>query len=93
MVLRWKAAPGVTSYQVQIARDTGFSQIVLDEKVPDPVLKWESLPSTTFYWRVRSFDPEGRASEWSGARQIAPATGPPAPKLPADGTSVTCSEA
>ena len=91
VVLRWKALPGMTGYQVQIARETSFSQIVLDEKVTDPVLKWESLPSTTFYWRVRSFDAEGRASEWSAPRQIAPATGPPAPKLPADGATVTCS--
>ena len=74
----------MTGYQVQIAGETSFSQIVLDEKVTEPVLKWESLPSTTFYWRVRSFDAEGRASEWSAPRQIAPATGPPAPKLPAD---------
>ncbi|GEM_PF-2537318 len=91
VVLRWKATPGVSGYQVQVASDTGFSQIVLDEKVAEPVLKWESLPSTTFYWRVRSFDPAGRASEWSAARQIAPATGPPAPKLPADGLVLACS--
>ena len=91
VVLRWKASAGMVSYQLQIARDTGFSQIVLDEKVKDPVLKWESLPSTTFFWRVRSFDGEGRASEWSAPRQISPATGPPAPKLPADGATFTCS--
>ena len=90
VVLRWKAAAAASGYQVQVASDTGFSQIVLDEKVAEPVLKWESLPSTTFYWRVRSFDTAGRASEWSPARQIAPATGPPAPKLPADGLVVTC---
>lgn len=90
MVLRWKAAPGVSGYQVQIAKETAFSQIVLDERVKDPVLKWESLPSTTFYWRVRSFDSEGRASEWSAPRQIAPATGPPVLKSPEDGAVVTC---
>ena len=91
MVLRWKASPGVSGYQVQISRETTFSQIVLDEKVKDPVLKWESLPATTFFWRVRSFDGEGRASEWSAPRQIAPATGAPAPRLPAEGTAITCS--
>ncbi len=91
VVLRWKASPGVVSYQLQIARETGFSQLMLDEKVKDPVLKWEFLPSTTFFWRVRSFDSEGRASEWSAARQIAAATSPPLPKMPAEGTAVVCS--
>lgn len=93
VVLRWKAIPGVRSYHVQIAREPTFSEVVLDLKVDEPVVKWEALPSTIFYWRVRSFDADGRASEWSAPRQIAPATGAPAPKSPAENATVSCTDA
>ncbi len=93
VVLKWKATPGVKSYHVQIAREPTFSEVVLDQRVDEPVVKWEALPSTTFYWRVRSFDSEGRASEWSPPRQIAPASSAPPPQSPEEGATQFCSDA
>ena len=92
MVLKWKAIPGVKSYHVQIAREATFSEVVLDQKVDEPVVKWEALPSTTFYWRVRSFDADGRASEWSAPRQIARATTAPGPVSPEENATLPCSD-
>jgi hypothetical protein len=92
VVLKWKATPGVKSYHVQIAREATFSEVVLDQKVDEPVVKWEALPSTTFYWRVRSFDADGRASEWSAPRQIARATTAPPPLSPDEGATLACSD-
>jgi hypothetical protein len=92
VILRWKASPGVRSYHVQISRESSFSEVVLDEKVTEPLIKWEALPASTFFWRVRSFDLDGRASEWSPARQIAPVTAAPGPQLPAENASLPCTE-
>lgn len=92
VVLRWKPTPGATNYQVQVASDALFKQVIVDVKVNDPVLKWESLPSATLFWRVRSFDGESRPSEWSASRTIAAATGTATLRAPADGATLYCSD-
>ena len=65
IVLRWKDVPGASAYELQIARDPAFVEIVLQTRTTSAGYRWEQLPTTTHWWRVRSFDAESRASEWS----------------------------
>src|SRR5438874_429658 len=65
---------------------------MVDVKVTDPVLKWDALPSATWYWWVCSFDAESCPSEWSASRTIAPATGSAALKAPPEGAQLVCGE-
>ncbi|MGV3620364.1 MAG: hypothetical protein ACO1OB_06090 [Archangium sp.] len=90
IVLRWKDVPGASAYELQIARDAAFVEVVLQTRTTTAGYRWEQLPQTTHWWRVRSFDAESRASEWSVPRTIAVDSAIPAPLKPADGANVAC---
>lgn len=90
VVLRWKPVAGAASYELQIARDERFTQLVLQQKLQEPVYRWEELPNVSYFWRVRSFDADGRPSQWSAARAIRAAATAPTLAGPADDATVTC---
>jgi hypothetical protein len=90
IVLRWKEVPGASAYELQIAKDPAFVEIVLQTRTTSAGYRWEQLPTTTHWWRVRSFDSESRASEWSAPRTIAVDTAVPTPLKPADGSAIGC---
>ena len=79
-------------YELQIAKDPAFVEVVLQTRVPTPAYRWEQLPSVTHWWRVRSFDGEGRPSEWSQPRTVALESTVPVPKLPADEALLPCAQ-
>ena len=90
IVLRWKDVPGASAYELQIAKDPAFVEIVLQTRTTSAGYRWEQLPTTTHWWRVRSFDGESRASEWSPPRTIAVDSAVPTPLKPLDGQAVSC---
>ena len=89
-MLRWKEVPGASAYELQIAKDPAFVEIVLQTRTSSAGYRWEQLPTTTHWWRVRSFDHESRASEWSSPRTIAVDSAVPTPLKPADGVAIGC---
>ncbi|MDP2275954.1 MAG: hypothetical protein Q8N23_19540 [Archangium sp.] len=90
IVLRWKDVPGASAYELQIAKDPAFVEIVLQTRTTSAGYRWEQLPTTTHWWRVRSFDTESRASEWSPPRTIAVDSAVPSQLKPPDGQSLSC---
>ncbi|MFO0598459.1 MAG: hypothetical protein U0228_24350 [Myxococcaceae bacterium] len=90
IVLRWKDVPGASAYELQIAKDSAFVEVVLQTRTTVAGYRWEQLPTTTHWWRVRSFDAESRPSEWSAPRTLAVDTAIPAPLKPADGAAIPC---
>ena len=90
IVLRWKDVPGASAYEVQIAKDPAFVEVVLQTRTTTAGYRWEQLPTTTHWWRVRSFDAEARPSEWSQPRTIAVDSAVPTPLKPADGAAIAC---
>ncbi len=90
IVLRWKDVPGASAYELQIARDPAFVEVVLQTRTTSAGYRWEQLPATTHWWRVRSFDTESRASEWSAPRTIAVDSAVPTQLKPPDGQSLSC---
>ncbi|MBL8921910.1 MAG: hypothetical protein JNJ54_23870 [Myxococcaceae bacterium] len=93
LVLRWKDVAGAKGYELQIAKDPSFVEVVLQTRVPTPAYKWEQLPSVTHWWRVRSFDAESRASEWSQPRTVSLESTVPVPRSPADDALLPCAQA
>lgn len=93
IVLRWKDVPGASAYELQIAKDPAFVEVVLQTRITSAGYRWEQLPSTTHWWRVRSFDTESRASEWSPPRTIAVDSTVPTQLKPADGQNISCGAA
>lgn len=90
IVLRWKEVAGATAYELQIARDPGFVEVVLQTQTTTAGYRWEELPAATHWYRVRSFDRDGRASEWSPARTIAVDSAVPGQVKPDDGAAFPC---
>ncbi len=71
LLLRWPASgPAGTRWQVQLARDTGFAQLVRDETVAEPQLLLRDPPSGTYYLRVKTIDADGFAGPFGQAQQI-----------------------
>lgn len=66
-VLEWSKNPHiVSSYQVQVATDSAFSNIVVDKSnVKTEALQVALLQNTTYIWRVRLFGAEGGPTNWS----------------------------
>lgn len=90
MVLRWRPVDNATRYQLQIARDDTFKDIVVDTMVDTPGFRWDELPNVVYHWRVRSFDADERPSQWSAPRAISAAATAPEVKAPAAGAQLDC---
>jgi hypothetical protein len=89
--MRWRSVAGALSYELEIAADSDFSTILLDNfrlsdtssQVGDSILQRETI----YYWRVRAKN-ASTTSNWSTARFFETVVSPPPqPQLisPSDG--------
>ena len=71
--LQWEAAPGADGYDVQVARERGFNQLLFDERLENETsLVLEGLPEqegVTLFWRVRGRQ-GGEAGSFSEAERF-----------------------
>jgi hypothetical protein len=81
VTLEWQPRP-VRGFQVQVATDPAFKQLVVRERVPRTALSVRAPARGGYFWRVRGVEPE---TAWSprGGFQIVLAT--PEPEAPAEG--------
>ncbi|RKG74607.1 hypothetical protein [Corallococcus terminator] len=68
--LAWKALDGARRYQVQVARDLGFTQRVVDTQVDGLGFTFIPPEPGMFVWRVSALDGQGRPGESGFARRI-----------------------
>jgi hypothetical protein len=64
------AGVSLSFYQVQVALDSAFKSIVIDESTSQsfyPVSSPGFTPDTKYYWRVQAFGSNGNNSNWSSA--------------------------
>ncbi|MCS4436937.1 CotH kinase family protein, partial [Aquiflexum gelatinilyticum] len=69
--LEWSASPQAESYQIQLAFDEDFIDLVIELDLNN-ALSYQTkglLAETTYHWRVRASNAEGN-SEWSSARNF-----------------------
>lgn len=90
VVLRWKPVDDARRYQLQIARDDTFKDVVVDTMVESAGFRWDELPNVVYHWRVRSFDKDDRPSQWSPPRAISAAATAPEVRSPAANAVVDC---
>ena len=81
--LRWKPVDGAAGYELEIARDSGFRDVVVRERTKVAGYRWNELPRVPYFWRVRSVDADNRFGDWSSAERIDPAVSAPEPASPA----------
>ncbi|MBK9134508.1 MAG: FecR domain-containing protein [Betaproteobacteria bacterium] len=71
LVVSWAASPVPgASYQVQVARDAAFTQLVLDERTTRTEALVPKADAGTYYVRVRTIGPDGRPGTFGGAQEI-----------------------
>jgi hypothetical protein len=71
LLLRWPpgASPGAR-WQVQVARDAAFTQIVSDQTLSEPQLLLRDPASGTYFLRVKTIDADGFAGPYGQTQQI-----------------------
>ncbi|MBA4177481.1 MAG: hypothetical protein C0505_13130 [Leptothrix sp. (in: Bacteria)] len=71
LVMRWAASPlPGARYQVQVARDAGFSQVLRDETVGTTEWLLPSPEPGVYHLRVRTVAPDGRAGGFGAAQRV-----------------------
>jgi hypothetical protein len=76
-------------YQIQIATDSGFTNIVHDNDVANSQDNTAILdPATTYYWRVRSWNTDNDSSAWSVVWSVRIKYDTPTLLLPLNGDTV-----
>lgn len=66
----WQEEQDVASYQLQFAKDKAFKNILIDEKTEQAELAIKKPQPGTYYMRVRSFDVDQYAGEWTAPQQV-----------------------
>lgn len=92
--LAWSAASGAASYRIQLATDSLFGSVLIDDStLTSPVKVIGSLVNhTRYYWRVRSQSVEGKSPTWSQTWSFTTVGSLPSQSqlaLPASGGTVT----
>ena len=57
--MAWQAVEGVASYNVQVATDRDFQNLVVNQTTSEASLEVPRLPSGFYFFRLRSVDAEG----------------------------------
>lgn len=83
VVMVWEDSPIVSEYEVEIARDISFAQVVVNAQTTVSRYVWNHYPEERHFWRVRSVDARGRRSRWSPPRTIVASPKPPTSLSPA----------
>ncbi len=70
----WReGAPG-QGYQVQVAQDDGFMQLLLEKGIDQPQIELEPVMGQIRYLRVRIVEPDGYLGPWGATHQLDPAS-------------------
>ncbi|MFH1227319.1 MAG: DUF2341 domain-containing protein, partial [Planctomycetota bacterium] len=78
LTLEWSLSPGAAKYRVNIATDSGFGNIVINQDNIAVTSYPASLSyGVTYYWRVNAYNGEG-TSPWSLIRSFTTLPPPPA---------------
>lgn len=65
----WPGAPGQI-YDIQIATDADFREIVLEENIGEAAVTWPAPAGVRYYLRLRTRDPDGGVSPWSAPQTL-----------------------
>ncbi len=68
--LNWDSVPNALRYRVQIALDTEFTEIVVEEWTTQTTYTPALSPGITYYWRIGAMDAHGHQGADSPARML-----------------------
>jgi hypothetical protein len=68
--LRWPAAQGAASYQLQWAQDAEFTQLLAEPSTDQAALTLPKPPAGRYFVRARSVDASGHAGPYGATQQV-----------------------
>lgn len=68
--LKWIKIKGAKTYQLEIAKDKSFEQIVDKPQVKKPSYTWSSARPGEYFWRVQALGEMGQIGPWSDVEKI-----------------------
>jgi hypothetical protein len=80
----WKLGDGVLRYDLEIAHDAGFTDILAHSACEKNRFSFPNPAAGTYYLRLKATDADGVSSTWSETRQVSVPPHPPALGMPAD---------
>jgi hypothetical protein len=70
LVFRWRARSGDDTYDVQVARDPAFKELLLERRENLPELLLDTPKAGTYYLRVRTIESDGFVGPYGAAQQF-----------------------
>ena len=70
LTIAWADVPSGHTYRIQLARDAGFADIVLDEAVTDPTAQMRLPPAGPYFVRVKAITADGVEGAFSATRRF-----------------------
>ncbi|MHB2153713.1 family 10 glycosylhydrolase [Calditrichota bacterium GD2] len=67
VTFRWNGLTDAISYELQVATDTTFSEIIIANTIIDTSFIEHSLSAGTYFWRVRALNNKNKYSAWSSS--------------------------
>ncbi len=77
VTLRWPVQPSTASYRLQVARDDGFSQLLVDVNSTASQHALDRLNSGTYYVRVQTTAQDGYVGPWGTPQSFSVPPDPP----------------
>jgi hypothetical protein len=89
LAVSWSGEPG-QRYELQIAADLGFVQVVGEQRTVDPAAVLARPLQGTYYLRVRGIDPDGAVGPYSAVRTLQVPARAPRPACLVEGQGGVC---
>ncbi len=68
----WGAGIAGQTYQIQLATDAEFNELLIDELLNEPTWRLEPVTGQVRYFRVRYIEPDGFEGPWGATQRIDP---------------------
>ena len=72
LVASWPAGLEGQRYQLQMAQDPQFQQLLVDQLLDTPSYRFETFSGGSRYLRVRAVEPDGFAGPWGAVQRVLP---------------------
>lgn len=79
----WTLVRNARAYEITIALDENFSQVILNQATSKPAFTAQTLPDGIFFWKVRAYNPDMLPGKYSATQVFTIDKTPPTPPIPA----------
>ncbi len=71
VLLSWRASREISRYEVEVSQDSSFTTSVTTQRADRNYLNYKAPKTGTFYWRVKGYAADGKATPYSPVQRFA----------------------